>query len=285
MLVLFVASIAGKSQNDVAFYFAAHEDDWQLFMNPNAYYDVQKMSTKVVFVYITAGDNGAGLGNVGRSQPYYLARENGARTSVKFMADAKEPPGIPVDSVVIISGHALRKWRYQGTVSYFLHLPDGGVDGAGYENTGWQSLKRFHEGVISVMTAIDESATYRGWSDLTATLRELIIRERGQASNVWINVADTTLEKNPGDHPDHQHLAQGVLEAIAGMPWINKAFYLNYVTAKLNENLSTPDREIEAGTFAALVVGLTALDHPGTWEPLHRSWLGRQYVRIETPGK
>ncbi len=74
-----------------------------------------------------------------------------------------------------------------------------------------------------------------------------------------------------------------MLAAIADLPWINKAFYLDYVTAKPAENMSTPDREIEAGTFAALVVGLTALDHPSSWEPMHRSWLSRHCVRIE-PG-
>src|SRR5687768_5615926 len=47
------------AQDTVAFYFSAHEDDWQLFMNPNAYNDVHKSSTKVVFVYMTAGDAGA----------------------------------------------------------------------------------------------------------------------------------------------------------------------------------------------------------------------------------
>jgi hypothetical protein len=28
-----------KGIQQVAFYFAAHEDDWQLFMNPSAFYD------------------------------------------------------------------------------------------------------------------------------------------------------------------------------------------------------------------------------------------------------
>src|SRR4030095_10435487 len=76
-----------RNTNAVAFYFGAHPDDWQLFMNPNAYYDVQMPSNKVVFVYVTAGDAGLGLGNGGRAQPYYLARENGAKVSDKFMAD------------------------------------------------------------------------------------------------------------------------------------------------------------------------------------------------------
>ena len=285
VLLLALASFTSPSpaQDTAAFYFAAHEDDWQLFMNPNAYHDVQKPSCKVVFVYLTAGDDGAGLGNAGRSQPYYLARENGAKLSVKFMADAQKTPVIPLDSVASVSGHAIKRWLYRNTVSYFFRLPDGGVNGAGYTNTGWQSLKRLHEGALPAMTAIDGSATYAGWADLTGTLRHLIDIERGAATNVWLNLPDPDLEKNIGDHPDHQHMARGVLEATADLRWLNKAFYLDYVTAKLNENMSTPDREIEAGTFAALVVGLTALDHPSSWEPMHRSWLSRHYVRIE-PG-
>ncbi len=270
-------------QDTVAFYFAAHEDDWQLFMNPNAYHDVQRASAKVIFVYLTAGDDGAGLGNAGRSQPYYLARENGAKTSVKFMADARKTPVIPIDSAVLVGEHAMKRWLYRNTVSYFFRLPDGGVDGAGYPATGRQSLKRLYEGAIPAMTAIDGSATYTGWGDLTSTLRKLIDLERGTATNVWVNLPDPDMTRNIGDHPDHQHVTKGVLNAIADLHWINKAFYLNYVTAKMEENMSAPDREIEAGTFAALVVGLTALDHPSSWEPMHRSWLSRHYFRIE-PG-
>lgn len=269
------------AQDTVAFYFAAHPDDWQLFMNPSAYRDVQLSSTKIVFVYVTAGDGGAGIGNAGRSQPYYLARENGAKASVKFMADAKERPMSPVDSVTSISGHAIKRWLYGDTVSYFLRLPDGNFDGAGYLNTGLQSLQRLHEGAIPAMTAIDSSTTYQGWTDLRETLRTLIDRERGPAATLWVNIPDTDIKKNPGDHADHQHMAQGVLDAIADRPCINKAFYLDYAMAKRDENLNTPDREIKAGTFAAQVVGLTALDHPSNWDALHRPLLSRRYVRTQ----
>lgn len=271
------------AEDTVAFYFAAHEDDWQLFMNPNAYHDVQRPSTKVVFVYLTAGDAGVGLGNGGRSQPYYLARENGAKFSVKFMADAQNTPVIPVDSVASLSGHPVKRWVYGQTVSYFLRLPDGNPEGTGYRTTGQQSIKRLHGGAIPAMTAIDNSTTYRGWADLRNTLRTLIDQERGAAANVWVNIPDTNVEKNTGDHADHQHMAQGVLEAIADLPCINQALYLDYVTAKMDENMSASDREIEAGTFGALAVGLTALDHPSPWDALHRSWLSRHYFRVE-PG-
>ncbi len=286
-LLLFLALLSGlaaaSGPDTVAFYFAAHEDDWQLFMNPSAYHDVERPATKVVFIYLTAGDAGAGVGNAGRSQPYYLAREHGAKLSVKFIADVDNTPVTPVESVAAVSGHAIPRWLYRDTVSYFLRLPDGDPEGTGYASTGWQSLKRLHEGAVKSMAAIDHSTTYQGWADLRDTLRGLIDRERGAATNVWVNLPDTDVKKNTGDHADHQHMAQGVLEAIAGLPCINKAFYLDYVTASLPENLSTPEREIEAGTFAALVVGLTAMDHPSSWDPLHRSWLSRHYVRVE-PG-
>jgi len=272
-----------QNTNTVAFYFGAHPDDWQLFMNPNAYYDVQKPSNKVVFVYLTAGDAGVGLGNGGRSQPYYLARENGAKLSVKFMADAAKAPEIPLDSVAAVSGHPIKRWLYRNTVSYFMRLPDGNPQGTGYVTTAEQSLKRLHEGAIRTMTSIDNSTTYQGWSDLRTTLRKLIDHERGAATNVWVNIPDTNVEKNVGDHADHQHMAQGVLQAIADLPWINKALYLDYVTADMEENMSSAEREIEAGTFAALAIGLTALDHPSPWDRLHRSWLSRHYFRIE-PG-
>jgi hypothetical protein len=272
-----------ENTNRVAFYFGAHPDDWQLFMNPNAYYDVQKSSNKVVFVYVTAGDAGVGLGSGGRSQPYYLARESGAKLSVRFMADAAKPPEIPLDSVASVSGHPIKRWLYRNTVSYFMRLPDGSPQGTGYVATAKQSLKRLHEGAIRTMTAIDDSTTYQGWSDFRTTLRGLIDHERGAATNVWVNIPDTNIVKNVGDHADHQHMAQGVLEAIADLPWINKALYLDYVTADMEENMSSAEREIEAGTFAALAMGLTALDHPSPWDRLHRSWLSRHYFRIE-PG-
>jgi hypothetical protein len=223
------------------------------------------------------------LGTGGRSQPYYLARENGAKSSVKFIADAAQAPAIPVDSVASVSGHAIKRWLYGNTVSYFMRLPDGSPQGTGYVATAEQSLKRLHERTIPTMTSIDDSTTYENWSDLRITLRKLIDHERGTATNVWVNIPDTNIEKNVGDHADHQHMAQGVLEAIADLRWIHKALYLDYVTADMKENMNSAEREIEAGTFAALSMGLTALDHPSPWDRLHRSWLSRHYFRIE-PG-
>jgi hypothetical protein len=271
-----------RAQDTVSFYFAAHEDDWQLFMNPNAYRDVHRPSTKVIFIYLTAGDAGAGLGNAGRSQPYYLARESGAKLSAKFLADAaNDTPVIALNGVGAYAGHPISKWIYGNTISYFLRLPDGNPQGTGYSTTGFQSLKRLRDKAISGITAIDSSTTYRNWDDLTATVRAIIDHERGKASSVWVNLPDTDTAKNKGDHQDHQHVARGVLEAINDLFCINKLFYLNYVTAELPENMNASDREIEAATFGSLVAGVTAYDHISPFDRLHRSWLSRHYFRVE----
>src|SRR5215831_4221677 len=82
----------GKRPDKVSFYFAAHEDDWQLFMNPSAFQDVINGAAKTVFVHLTAGDAGLGAGLGGRRHPFYLARENGAEAAIRFMADADGAP-------------------------------------------------------------------------------------------------------------------------------------------------------------------------------------------------
>jgi hypothetical protein len=84
----------GARPDKVSFYFAAHEDDWQLFMNPSAFEDVINGSAKTVFVHMTAGDAGLGMGRGGRKHPFYLARENGAETAIRFMADADDIPTV-----------------------------------------------------------------------------------------------------------------------------------------------------------------------------------------------
>ena len=52
-------ALAADKPDKVSFYFAAHEDDWQLFMNPSAFEDVLKGAAKTVFVHVTAGDAGS----------------------------------------------------------------------------------------------------------------------------------------------------------------------------------------------------------------------------------
>lgn len=85
-------------------------------MNPPAFRDVLD-GVKCVFVHVTAGDTGLGLGNGARKHPLYLAREVGAESAIHFMADQDyRPPVENTVAAVVCNGHALRRITYRNTV-------------------------------------------------------------------------------------------------------------------------------------------------------------------------
>jgi hypothetical protein len=265
----------------VAFYFSAHEDDWQLFMNPPAFRDVADETTRCVFVHMTAGDAGLGTGNGGRRHPLYLARENGAESAIRFMADADgRMPGTPAADAPLYAGHTIRRVVYRNTAAYFLRLPDGNPEGGGYEATGWQSLKRLAAGTTATMTAIDGSATYRGWDDLVTTLRALIAAEAGGlVPELHIPEIDTAL--NPGDHADHMHSAKAVQDAARGMT-ARLIHHVGYASGERPENLAATDRDLKCAVYAVTMAGVLALDHPVSWQHYDTLYAGRDYCRVET---
>lgn len=124
------------SYDKASFYFAAHPDDWQLFMNPSAFEDVTVHATKAIFIHVTAGDAGLGIGTGGRTHPYYLARENGADSAIRFMADANGIPVAGSAGQMQFSAHSIARTSYRNTVAYFLRVPDGNPEGSGYSETG-----------------------------------------------------------------------------------------------------------------------------------------------------
>jgi hypothetical protein len=270
-----------RPYDKASFYFAAHEDDWQLFMNPSAFLDVTGTKTKAVFVHVTAGDAGSGLGRRGRKHPFYLARENGAEAAIRFMADASEMPAEKVAERKILNGHSIYRVSYRNTVSYFLRVPDGNASGAGYPETGNESLRLLADGGRRKLRAIDGSTTYRGWADLTATLRALIDYERGDAPAVQINVGETDPVINPADHSDHQMTAKAALEAAKNLSCARRLYFVDYASAGLPENLDAKQRDMETAVFAVTAAAIRALDHSSAWHHYNDSYVGRNYFRVE----
>ena len=263
----------------VSFYFSAHEDDWQLFMNPAAFDDVLSGS-KVVFVHVTAGDAGLGTGTGGRKTPYYLAREHGAQSAIHFMADADDRA--PLDegaSPAIVNGHPLRRLGYRNTVAYFLRLPDGSPEGQGYAETGFQSLERLNEEELGALEAIDGTTTYRGWHDLVATLRSLIDVERAQAP-IDLHVPELDPAINPNDHPDHVMTAKLALEAAAHLKDARRFHHPGYNCGALPENLAGRERDMKCAVYAVTLAGIMASGHPTSWRHYDESFVGRNYCRV-----
>ncbi len=265
----------------MSFYFSAHEDDWQLFMNPQAFRDVLDDTARCVFVHVTAGDNGLGIGSGGRKHPYYLARENGAETAIRFMADANDRRPIePTTAAISLAGHAIRRVGYRNTAAYFLRLPDGNATGSGYPATGYQSLKRLANGDIGEMSAVDGSTRYRSWSDLIATLRALIDLECERKLGVDLHIPEPGSADNPNDHSDHMLTAQAVCDATPGLRalWVR---HVGYASGNRPENLSGEERDMKAAVYAVTVAGVLALDHPVSWQHYDQLFAGRSYCSVE----
>jgi hypothetical protein len=276
-------ALAADRPDKVSFYFAAHEDDWQLFMNPSAFQDVLDGASKTVFVHVTAGDAGLGTGQGSRKKPYYLARENGAREAIRFMADTDHEPSVRNESRAMLNAHRVFRVAYRNTVSYFLRVPDGNIKGEGFEDTGFQSLLRLHKGAMATMTAVDGSTVYRGWDDLVRTVRAIVDAERGRASLVQINVAETDQSINPDDHADHLMTAQAALDAVKDMSCVRRVSYVDYASAKLPENLNAQQRDMESSVFAVTLAGVQAFDHSTSWRHYDGSYVGRNYFRVKEP--
>jgi hypothetical protein len=265
----------------VAFYVSAHEDDWQLFMNPPAFRDALDETCRCVFIHMTAGDAGLGTGDGGRTHPYFLAREHGAEAAIRFMADANDRvPAEPAVTAPRFAGHPIRRVGYRNTVAYFLRLPDGNPEGGGYEATGHQSLKHLAEGAVDTCAAIDGSTAYRGWNDLTATLRQLIDAERAKNLAVDMHVPETDAARNLNDHADHVFSAKAVRAAAEDLParWHH---HVGYASGALAENLAPEDRDMKCAVYAVTMAGVLAQGHPISWQHYDRLFVGRDYCRIE----
>ena len=274
-------ALAADKPAKVSFYFAAHEDDWQLFMNPSAFQDVLEGAAKTVFVHVTAGDAGLGTGDGGRKRPYYLARENGAEDAIRFMADTDHAPATRIDSHVVLNGHRVLRIEYRNTVSYFLRVPDGNIKGEGFADTGFQSLKRLHDGAVKTMVAVDGTTVYRGWDDVVRTVRAIVDAERGRAPLVQINIAETDAAINPDDHADHLMVARAALDAVNGLACVRRVSYVDYASAKLPENLNAQQRDMESSVFAVTLAGVQAFDHGTSWRHYDGAYVGRNYFRVQ----
>ncbi|MDX2259554.1 MAG: PIG-L family deacetylase [Hyphomicrobiaceae bacterium] len=265
----------------VAIYVSAHPDDWQLFMNPPAFDDAVQPGTRIVIVYVTAGDGGQGVGTGGRRHPFYLARERGAEDAVRFMADVDGLPARAIETRPVVNGHAIRRVEYRDTTSYFLRLPDGNLTGSGYARTGRQSLQRLADGAIGELQAIDGSTAYRGWGDLVATLRRLVDLERAGGGQLALHLPDGDPVRNAGDHSDHLLAGRAMLEAASGLTCAERNYYVDYASAKLPENLEASRRDLKAAVFAVTAAGIRAMDHTTNWRWYRSAYLGRSYRRTE----
>lgn len=269
----------------VSFFVVAHQDDWQLFMNPAAYHAMNEPQEKAVFVHVTAGD--AGRGAAGAPVPFFLAREEGALRAVRFLANAANPEsglGATMQTATpTIAGHAVTRSAYANAVVYFLRLPDGFFVNGDIYTPIPQSLTRLRAGEVAVVETVDGGATYAGWDALVSTLAGIVETERRDDALLNLHIAETDDARNPRDHPDHRSTAFAMEAVATRFPCASMHRHVEYATRSRRKNVTGDDYLIDVGAWAATVSGLTDLHASNDWDRDHNAWLGRSYSRVQAP--
>jgi hypothetical protein len=147
------------------------------------------------------------------------------------------------------------------TESYFLRLPDGGRNGAGFARHKFKSLRKLRGKKITAISAIDGSATYRGWEDLMATAGKLItlqsangvdsLNTRSVDSEYAIHASDPSIAANPHDHFDHRMAGLLVADLQKRERWKTIQYYAGYALATRAANRSSDQAREKTATFLA----------------------------------
>ena len=257
----------------------AHQDDWQLFMNPNVANSIQSPEDKTVIIHLTAGDAGYGMGN----DAFYKAREEGALRAVRFLSNTAEDRSKIGDEmsrmVTLIRNHPILTYTYHNTVVYFLRLPDGNGDGSGFELHQQKSLEKFYNRQVVDFKAIDQSTTYTNKEDLLGTLKELIATAH-TGTQLEIHLSELSEDLNVDDHSDHLTASRFISEAATNQFKGEFYYYIDYQSANLESNLERSEILINSGAWGVTASGLSDHRHASLWDEYHTTYLDRQYYRV-----
>lgn len=254
VLALGVSLSAGAQSPRVApldAVIVAHQDDWQLFMGDVVARRVQA-GGRVVFIYLTAGDDG-------RDSVYWAARERGA------LASARVAVGVAVTdsatdrcSIVRALDHAIRKCTIANTESYFFRLPDGHRNGIGFARHSYESLRKLRRKRITSISAVDASASYNSWADVMSTVG-VLIGESSADRIVTVHTSDPSIVVNPHDHFDHRMAGLLVYDSRKQNRW-NVAYYTGYALAARAANRSGDQARQKTSLFLAYDKVMTRAD-------------------------
>ncbi|MES2645956.1 MAG: PIG-L family deacetylase [Bacteroidota bacterium] len=228
--------------NKISFFIIAHADDWQLFMQPFVFDDLVMPGCKVVFIITTAGD-------AGMQEKFWRAREEGHKSSVRFCMSA-------IDTFSEFNGAKcyneknIDYWSLHHSTTFFLRLPDGNLDGSGFDSHDYQSLSKFQLNKINSLTSLDASYNFSNWDEYVKVLATIISCESEGIADKNIHYLNPDPVPNPGDHADH--ISTGI---AVGQLNVTKSFkqflYVGYSIQNLETQLSQSDMFWKVSMFAA----------------------------------
>ena len=256
----------------------AHQDDWQLFMGDVVAQQIRS-GRQVVFIYLTAGDDG-------RDSLYWATRERGALASTRIAVGSGAPDSAADQcSMAKVLEHAIRKCAIANTESYFLRLPDGRRRGTGFARHSYESLLKLRAKRIGSISAVDGSTAYDGWVDLVSTVGALI-DESSVDRSITVHTSDPSVVVNPHDHLDHRMAGRLVADSRRKHRW-NAVYYAGYALATRAPNRSGDQARQKMALFMAYDTVMTRVnagwsayrEHPA----FYSECMVRTYGRKVTP--
>jgi LmbE family N-acetylglucosaminyl deacetylase len=255
----------------------AHQDDDLLFMNPDLMHDIDAGHC-VRTVYVTSGD-------AGTDKYYWLGREKGSEAAYSSMAGLA-PDTIWIERIVKLpGGQFIVIANPQGHMKLsliFMHLPDGNVDGQGFDSTNHESLSRLENGQVSAVHTADHQSIYSS-SQLSDALTILMRTYQPNEIRTQANVVN----HHYPDHSDHMAVGRYVKQAYGAytgglaedaVPPL--VFYIGYPIHSLSANVTDEDLARKQHTFFEYshfdggVCGSVAQCAQGT---VYNIYLNRQY--------
>jgi LmbE family N-acetylglucosaminyl deacetylase len=227
------------SYTEYPIYIVAHQDDWQLFMGDLAAVALGR-GVATTFIYLTAGDDG-------RDSTYWSTRERAALESVRIASGVNARRSEVVCAPTTMAAHTIRRCTFANTTSYFLRLPDGRRNGAGFARYGNQSLRKLKLRTINSIQAVDRSTSYSSWQDLVATVDAI-----ARSSNVTpiLNATDPSITINPHDHFDHRIVGLLAEEVRKRHGW-RARYYVGYAVASRASNRGAEAVRAKTAIFRA----------------------------------
>ncbi|HET9634937.1 MAG TPA: PIG-L family deacetylase [Gemmatimonadaceae bacterium] len=226
---------------DVDVVIVAHADDWQVFMG-DAIVERIRSGHRPVLIYLTAGDHG-------REGTYWRQREAAAMQSTRVALGSTNIPA-QCDSA-FVNAHQIAHCRLGWSESYFLRLPDGNRNGAGFARNRFESMRKLRSGRLHSIIAVDSSTRYASWQDLSATVSMLARMVADSAhSRVIIHTTDPSIRVNPHDHYDHRMAGKLTESLLNANGWVGR-YYVGYALAMRAPNRTTLQQQEKTGVFSA----------------------------------
>ena len=75
--------------------------------------------------------------------------------------------------------------------------------------------------------------------------------------------------------------AKAAIDAVNDLTCVRRVYYVDYASSQLPENLNPRERDMESSVFAVTLAGVLACDHRTSWHHYDKSFVGRNYFRVE----